>query len=147
MNAFEDIAIKVSQVVRARPESVFQAFVDAPSVGRWMFGPHLQNEKVLHTQIDARSGGRFSFLVQRDGRELNHVGQYSEVIAPIYLAFSWGLESEGGDSSRVTISIRAHEEGAQVTLTHFMDPRWASMTAKVSEGWTQMLGSLARYLS
>lgn len=147
MNIHEDIAIKVSQVVRARPEAVFQAFIDAPSVGRWMFGPHLQNEKVIRTEIDARSGGRFSFVVERDGRQLNHVGQYAEVIAPIYLAFSWGIEGDTGNSSRVTVSVRDTEEGSRVTLTHFMDPRWAAMSAQVSESWTQILASLARYLS
>jgi len=46
----------------------------------------------------------------------------------------------------LTIEIVSRGDGAALTLTHIMDPKWADYTAQTRGGWTMILAGLARTL-
>ena len=146
MSSRTPVEVRVARRFGASPERVFDAWLSAEMIGRWMFGPALRNEEVVRIAIDARPGGAFSFLVRRQGEEIDHVGKYLEIDRPKRLVFSWGIarESEGG--SRVIIEIVPTAAGCELTLTHQLHPDWANYATRTEQGWTRMLDALAALL-
>lgn len=127
----------------AQPERVFDAWLAPSLVGQWMFASG--GDEVVRVRVDARVGGAFSFLVRRDGREIDHVGTYQEIDRPRRLAFSWGIVGEPG-SDGVTVDVVPTADGCEVTVRHRMHPEWAEFAPRAAEAWTKMLGALARTL-
>jgi uncharacterized protein YndB with AHSA1/START domain len=141
-----NVKVSVTRHFDAPPERVFDALLDPEMIGKWMFGPALREEEVLRIVADARVGGSFSFLVRRQGREIDHVGKYREIDRPRRLVFTWGIAGESEDESLVIIEIVPREAGAELSLTHEMDSRWADYASRTEAGWTKMLDALAMTL-
>src|SRR5215510_11160287 len=141
-----NVKVSVTRHFDAPPERVFDAWLDPEMIGKWMFGPALREEEVLRIVADARVGGSFSFLVRRQGYEIDHVGKYREIDRPRRLVFTWGVAGESDDESLVIIEIIPHESGAELTLTHEMDAKWADYASRTEAGWTKMLEALAAAL-
>jgi uncharacterized protein YndB with AHSA1/START domain len=136
------VKVSVTRHFDASPERVFDAWLDPEMIGKWMFGPALREEEVLRIVADARVGGAFSFLVRRQGEEIDHVGKYREIDRPRRLVFTWGIAGESEDESLVIIEIAPQETGAELTLTHEMDAKWADYASRTEAGWTKMLDAL-----
>jgi uncharacterized protein YndB with AHSA1/START domain len=100
----------------------------------------------VRISVDARVGGRFSFLVRRQGTEIDHAGQYIEIDRPRRLVFSWAAGADTEEPSLVTIEIASQGAGCKLTLTHEMQPKWADYLARVREEWTKELEALATTL-
>lgn len=111
-----------------------------------MFGPALRDEKVVRISVDARVGERFSFLVRRQGTEIDHVGRYIELDRPRRLAFTWAAAADTESPSRVTIEIISQAVGCELILTHEMQPQWADYVGRVREEWTKELEALSTTL-
>jgi len=141
-----NVKVSVSRHFDASPERVFDAWLDPEMIGKWMFGPALREEEVLRIVADARVGGSFSFLVRRQGVEIDHVGKYREIDRPRRLVFTWGIAGDSEDESLVIIEIVPRETGAELTLTHEMDTKWADYASRTEAGWTKMLDALAATL-
>jgi uncharacterized protein YndB with AHSA1/START domain len=99
------ILVQVAREFDASPERVFDAWLNPDLVGRWMIGPALREETVLRIAVDPRAGGRFSFLVLRDGQEIDHVGEYLVLARPHRLVFTWGVAAIAEGDSRVTVNV------------------------------------------
>jgi uncharacterized protein YndB with AHSA1/START domain len=134
--------VSVARYFDAPPERLFDAWLDPEMIGKWMFGPALREEEVLRIVVDARVGGSFSFLVRRQGQEVDHVGKYREIDRPRRLVFTWGVAGDSEDESLVVIEIVPQGDGAELILTHEMDPKWADYASRTEAGWTKMLGAL-----
>ena len=140
------VTVRVTRRFDAAPERVFDAWLTPAMIGRWMFGPALRDEKILRIEADARVGGSFSFLVLRQGTEIDHVGRYLEIERPRHLVFTWGIAQESAEESRVSIDITPVDSGCELKLTHVMDAKWAEYADRTRSGWTTMLDALARTL-
>ena len=142
MTTKSPVLVRVSHRFHAPAERVYDAWLDPRMIGRWMFGVALP-EEVLHLHVDARVGGSFSFLVRREGREIDHVGEYLELDRPRHLAFTWGIRgAEGGAASRVAIEIVPTEAGCELTLNHELHPDWADYAERTEKSWATMIGIL-----
>jgi uncharacterized protein YndB with AHSA1/START domain len=137
---------RVTRSFTASAERVFDAWLDSALIGQWMFGPALREEEVLHIQVDPRVGGAFSFLVRRNGQELDHVGKYLAIDRPSQLAFTWGVAPDTGEGSQVTIEIAPRDTGCELSLTHELTPEWADFVDRCKEAWAKMLGALSDLL-
>lgn len=139
---------RVTRRFAAPLERVFDAWLDADQLRAWMSiserkGP--QGE-VLRVRIDGRVGGAFSFVVRRNGQELDHIGEYLEVERPRRLTFTWAAGPLGQvppERSRVHIALAPRAGGCEVTLSHEMDPRWAEFVERAQGAWTLMLDAIA----
>lgn len=138
-------SVRVFQPLPHPAERVFEAWLDPAVIGRWMFGPRIRHEEIVRLAVDARVGGGFSFLVQREGREIDHVGTYLEMIRPIRLAFTWGI-APPVETSRVIVALTPLAAGCELTLTHELHPAWAHFADQTAAGWSNMLGALAAAL-
>jgi len=132
--------VQVIQRFTAAPERVYAAWLDPTLIGRWMFGPQLVEQEVVRISVDPRVGGAFSFVVRRQGQEIDHVGEYLELEPPRRLVFTWGIV--GNDSSRVVVEIVPQDAGCELTLTHELHPDWADYAGRTEAGWTKMLAAL-----
>lgn len=124
------------------PERVFDAWLDPEMIGQWMFGPRLREEEVVNLTADARVGGTFSFVVRRQGEEIDHIGEYREIDRPRRLVFTWAVAPEPIDSSLVTIDILPSDRGCELKLTHEMSSEWADYVSRTEDAWTLMLNAL-----
>lgn len=135
----------VSAIVRHRfeavPERVFDAWLNREMLGRWMWGPSVRDEEIVHLAVDARVGGTFSFMVERDGEEIDHVGKYLELERPWRLVFTWMVVGEAV-GSRVLVDLVPEGAGCELTLTHELHPAWADFVERSKTAWATMLEKL-----
>ena len=115
---------------------------------RWMFGAHVQNVKVLHLDVDAQVGGRFSLKVRRSGQLIEHTGHYLELDRPRRLTMTWSVKGSPDDAySRVQVDLAPSGSGCVLILTHRIDAKWADHAQLVRNGWSSMLDALATSLA
>lgn len=138
-------AVRVSRVFDASPGRVFDAWLDASTVGRWLFAtPDGSMERV---ELDPRVGGAFTVVERRGGEAAAHYGVYREIDRPRRLAFSFSVEGPEADGDLVVVEVAPVQEGGSVvTLTHALKPAWAQHAERTREGWSGILDGLARTL-
>jgi len=142
MNAERALDVRVTRRFHVPPGQVFDAWLDPEMIGRWMFGPNVRDEEVVLITVDGGVGGSFSFVVRRQGEEVDHVGQYIEIDRPRRLAFTWGVPKYSPDTARVRVDIVPLMTGCELTVTHELHPDWAPFTARTEAGWSKMLEAL-----
>lgn len=135
------IKISVEKEFSQSAETLFKAFTKPDDLKKWMFGQK-EGEEILHIQTDPQEGGSFSFLIRRDGQELDHVGKYLEVSWPKRLAFTWGVGGSSPDS-KVSLDFEPQKEGCRITLAHEIPAQWADYADRVRNSWAGMLDALA----
>jgi uncharacterized protein YndB with AHSA1/START domain len=140
----DPIVVRVERHIGAPPEEVFDAWLDADAVGRWLFAtPDGVMEKV---EIDPRVGGKFLIVERRDGEPAEHFGEYLEIDRPRRLVFTFAAMRDAG-YTRVEIAIVPEGDGSRITLIHEMDAEWADYEARTRQGWTKILDGLADALT
>ncbi len=118
------LPLVVSRRFAASPERVFDAWFDADAAGAWLFATPGGMSK--HVEIDASVGGGFAIYEQRDEGLATHFGAYLEIVRPDRIAFTFGTDRHG-PSTVVTVNIQPDGDGGSLlTLTHRLDPDWAS---------------------
>ncbi len=125
-------------------EKVFDAWLDPISAGRWLFAT--ATGKMTKVEIDPRVGGTFTVIEQRGQESAEHHGTYLEIDRPRRLVFSFHT-SHSADPTRVTVEIAPTPGGCKLTLTHELDPTWASFADLARKGWTGILDNLDSTLS
>lgn len=141
------VAIAV-QKFNVSPQRVYDAILSPDMIARFMFGPLLREETILHIRNDPKVGGEFSFKVRRGDDEIDHVGKYLELTPPKRIVFTWAIagQSDDGEPSIVAIDIEATPSGCQARLSHEMPEQWADFVDRSRGAWEKMLGVLATLL-
>lgn len=135
------------QTFTVPPQRVYDAILDPAMIARFMFGPLLREEEILHIRAEPRVGGAFSYKVRRGDNEIDHVGTFLELDPPNRIVFTWSIAGAGDDDpSVVTIDITPTNDGCSLRLTHEMAEQWASFVDRSRDGWRKMLGVLATLL-
>ena len=107
-----------------------------------MFGPAIRDEEIVHLALTPKVGGSFSFLVTRNGEDIEHVGKYLEIVRPSRLVFTW-IVTKDSIGSRILVDIVPGETGCELTLTHELHPSWAEQVGQIEGAWSKMLNALA----
>ena len=135
----EVVTVELSRRIAAPPERVFDAWLDARALGRWLFAtPDGVMERV---EVDPRVGGRFEIDERRGDEVARHWGTYVEIDRPRRLVFDFAT-SFSDEPTRITVTIAADGDGSLVTLRH--DGVWADYEERTRHGWTMILDGLAR---
>ena len=141
-------SLTIVRRIAARPTIVFDCLVTAEGIAGW-WGP--DSGPVLAAHSDARVGGAYLVRFQaEDGRVHEARGEYLEMDKPrrVVMSFRWafgGEPDEGGNVSRVTMELRAVNDGTELTFTH-MDLATEVSKASHDMGWRGALDKLARRL-
>ncbi len=109
-------SLTIKRHFKAPPAKVFAAWIDPEKVKRWM-GPG--EVKAVLADIDARSGGRYHWIMQApDGEQHDVSGVYREFIPNEKLVFTWAWKSTPERESLVTVTLKSDGDGTLMTLTH-----------------------------
>ena len=137
-------SLTIKRRFNAAPDKVFSAWTDPEKVKRWM-GPGAV--QVLSAESDARSGGRYRWVMQTPAGEVHDVsGVYREVIANEKLVFTWAWKSTPERESLVTLTFKPDGDGTLFTMLH---EQFFDETARDShnKGWTSAMDKLEKYLA
>lgn len=137
------VILTVSRDFDASPETLFDAWLDPALAGKFLFAT--PDGEMLKVEIDPRVGGRALIVDRRASGDAHHHLLYEVIDRPHRLVFLFRADpAEEGEWTRVSIEIAARGDGSTLTLTHAMDPAWASYEEQTRKGWTMILDSLAR---
>lgn len=134
-----DLICKLSRVINAPIDKVFDAWLDPQLLARFMLPmPGMPQPK---TEVDGRVGGRFTIHMDVGEKIIPHSGTYLELDRPNRLVFSW--ESPfSTDGSTVTLEFTTQDKAkTRLELTHvrFIDEE----TRDNHEiGWGNILAAL-----
>ncbi len=132
----------VTRRFHANAERVFDAWMSREMLDQWLLGPAVRDEEIVHLALTPRVGGSFSFLVERDGEDIEYVGKYLEISRPRRLVFTWIVTTEEV-GSRVLVEITPGETGCELTVTQELHPSRAEEVGRTEENWSKMLDALA----
>ena len=135
--------LRIVRRLPARPEDVFDAWIDAESLRVWMCPGET---RVAAVDVDARVGGSFRIVMRGAQGDVEHRGQYREIRRPQRLAFTWTSRHTAGRESLVTIELRADGTGTELTLTHAELPD-EEARRRHEAGWTSIVEKLAAHLT
>jgi len=134
--------VQVTRKFSASAERVFDAWLDPSTVGRWLFAT--PTGKMVKVKIDARVGGSYLIVEQRDGIDVEHIGEYQEMDRPHRLVFTLNVPRYSEENTKVTVEIRALDSGCELTLTH--EGVLPDYVASTTSGWNSILNQLAATL-
>ena len=140
---FDPIVLVVKRKIDARPEQVFDAWLDRDSIQKWLFAT--PGGEMVRVEVDPRVGGEFVVFEKRGDMVAEHYGRYVEIDRPRRIVFLFAVKKftePTDDVSRVAIDIAAVESGCEVTLTHEINPKWAEYVDRTRGGWTKILEKL-----
>ncbi|HTW33771.1 MAG TPA: SRPBCC domain-containing protein [Rhizomicrobium sp.] len=136
------VTVRVTHRFAARPERVFDAWLDPKTAAKWLFAT--ATGTITRCEIDPRVGGKFS-IVRLEGIDIEHVGEYLEIDRPRRLVFTFGVPKFSPEMTRVIVEIVASGEGCELTLTNEGVP--ADYGERNREGWTMILGNLEKSIA
>ncbi|HWG84098.1 MAG TPA: SRPBCC domain-containing protein [Deinococcales bacterium] len=131
--------VRITRTFRAPAEHVFDAWLDPSRLGRFLFAT--PGGRMVRVEVEPREGGRFLVMERRGEEDAAHYGTYLEIERPGRLVFSFATDPDE-PPSRVTVQLRPHAAGCELTLTHELTPVWAGYEESASQGWTMILDAL-----
>ena len=138
-----DLSLTVTRRINQPAKKIFDAWLNPKMMARYMVPD--DSFTVPHAEIDAKVGGRFSFVVKKDN-ETPHAGTYLAIDRYTKSAFTW--ESPfAADGSVVTLMFTPAGEGAtDVELTHvkFVSEQSRDGHKRV---WGQIIATLDQLVS
>ncbi len=134
--------IRLHRVLRATPEKVYRAFLEADALAKWL-PPHGFTGHVHH--LEAKIGGTFkmSFANFTTGRSHSFGGEYLELVPHERIRYSDRFDDPNlpGDL-QVTVILKPVSCGTDVSITQEGVP--AVIPAEACYlGWQESLGQLA----
>jgi uncharacterized protein YndB with AHSA1/START domain len=140
--AAQTVSLRFTRQYPHPREKIFRAWTDAQALKRW-FLPTAEH-RCTYAAIDPRVGGHYRITVEApDGLRHTVSGVYSEVEPPRRLVFTWIWENKPEVESLVTVELREHPQGTELTLTHERLPD-ADSRARHEYGWRGCLDHLGR---
>jgi uncharacterized protein YndB with AHSA1/START domain len=137
------VCVTVSRMFRASAARVFDAWLDPQRASQFLFTR--PGQVIVRTEMDARVGGSYLFVARRDGRDIDHVGEYLEIDPPRRLVFTLRVPFVWTDDNRVTVEIVPVQDGCELTVTH--EGVLEEHESGINSGWTHFLIGLETMLS
>jgi uncharacterized protein YndB with AHSA1/START domain len=135
--------ISLHRVLRAQPERVYRAFLDADAMVKWL-PPNGFTAKVHH--VDARAGGsyRMSFTNFTTGKSHSFGGEYVELVPQERIRYSDRFDDPNlSGTMSVTISLKKVFCGTELNITQEGVPDVIPVEACYL-GWQESLALLAK---
>jgi uncharacterized protein YndB with AHSA1/START domain len=131
----EQETVMVTQKFASDEESIYDAFLNPESACKFLFAT--PTGRMVRAEIDARVGGRYTFVEQRDGNEVLHTGEYVELLRPLRMVFTFAVPEYSSEVSTVEINLAHLGEGCELKLINSGVPR--EYAEGTREGWARIL--------
>jgi uncharacterized protein YndB with AHSA1/START domain len=138
----DEYALTVRREIAAPAEELFDAWLDADSLGTWLRPGGIRETRA---ETDPREGGSFRIVMVDDGAaSLLHTGTYHEIDRPRRLVFTWSSPATHFRDSLVTVTF---EPSASSTVVEIHQVGLPDEEARASHnaGWTDALHELDRF--
>ncbi len=133
-----EYAVTVRREIAATAEELFDAWLDARSLGTWLKPRGIRETRA---ETDPRVGGKFRIVMVND-ESFEHTGVYREIVRPHRLVFSWSSHATGFRDSLVTVTFQPLSSSTVVEIHQVGLPDEDAQTAH-HEGWSDALRELA----
>jgi uncharacterized protein YndB with AHSA1/START domain len=135
--------LKMSRIIPASREEVFEAWTTAESLKQWI-GP--EGSSISFIELDVRVGGTFRIEMQHaDEGEMVLTGVYREIRPPEKLVFTWVSKHTHFRDSLVTLDFIARGEATELILLQTQLPDEEAVERHIA-GWTHLLERLTASL-
>jgi uncharacterized protein YndB with AHSA1/START domain len=135
-------AIHLHRVLRARPEKVYRAFLEAGALSKWM-PPY--GFTCIVQQMDAQVGGRFKMSFHNFGSGLAHAfgGEYLELKPNELIRYTDVFDDPNLPGVlQVTVTLRPVLVGTDISIEQSGIPEMIPL-AMCTLGWQESLAQLA----
>lgn len=130
------IDVKVTRLIPAPPNDVFDVWLDPSSPGCPWHG-------ALKMIVDVKVDGLFFWGHDNDGTPWPHYGRFTKLERGKLAEYTWMSPSTNGLESNVSVSFEATGGGTQVTIHHSGLPDDKGGRGH-ERGWTYLLGELEK---
>ena len=140
-----ELSVNMNKTIHAPIEKVFDAWLDPKMLSKFMKG--MPDKTDTDVEIDAREGGRFTFIMHLGDVKIPHKGTYLEISRPGKLVFTWESQYSVVDNSTVTLTFtKLDDNRTNISLSHvkFIDEEARSGH---EEGWGNILNKLNEVMS
>jgi uncharacterized protein YndB with AHSA1/START domain len=113
----ETASLRLDRTFDAPPEAVFDAWTNPEVLRRWWRANAAMRTSLA--EIDLRVGGAYRLSMEDPQAGTVHTvsGEYSEVVRPERLVYSWCWEQGGGETGHVsTVSVEFLGDGERTTV-------------------------------
>src|SRR6187401_1904339 len=142
MNPTNTNTVRLHRVLRAKPERVYRAFLDADAMAKWL-PPHGFTGKVHH--MDAKEGGTFkmSFTNFNTGSSHSFGGEYLKLKPNEFLRYTDKFDDPNLPGEMVTtVELKQVFCGTELSITQEGIPAMIPVEACYM-GWQESLTLLA----
>ena len=137
----DDYSVTVRREIAAPPEDLFDAWLDAESLGSWLKPSGIRETRA---ETDPRVGGTFRIVMVDDESSIVHAGTYLEIDRPRRLVFSWSSPATGFRDSIVTVTFQPSSSSTTVVEIHQVGLPDEEAQKSHDAGWTDILRELRR---
>jgi uncharacterized protein YndB with AHSA1/START domain len=136
----DEYAVTVRREIAAPAEDLFDAWLDAQSIGTWLRPSPIRETRA---ETDPRVGGTFRIVMVDDESSFEHTGTYREIDRPRRLVFTWSSHATGFRDSIVTVTFRPLSSSTVVEI-HQVGLPDEEAQASHHAGWSDALRELGR---
>ncbi len=134
-------SLKLSRIINATPEEVFDAWTTPEQIRQWSAPEGI---KIEQSDVDLREGGEY-LLQMRSPEDKTHTafGTYKEVDRPSKLVYSWDWKEEDSRMGDTLVTVEFNEmgEATEVVITHELFPN-DEVRDGHDMGWVSCLNQL-----
>ena len=135
----DDYLVTVQREIAAPAEDLFDAWLDAQSLGSWLKPDGIRETRA---ETDPRVGGAFRIVMVDDESSIEHTGTYREIDRPRRLVFTWSSPATGFRDSIVTVTFQPSSNRSTLVEIHQVGlPDEKARTAH-DAGWSDALREL-----
>ena len=137
----DEYAVTVRREIAAPAEELFDAWLDAQSLGSWLRPSGIRETRA---ETDPRVGGTFRIVMVDDESSLVHSGTYREIDRPRRLVFTWSSPATRFLESIVTVTFEPSSDSSTVVEIHHVGLPDEESRASHHGGWSDILLELSR---
>jgi uncharacterized protein YndB with AHSA1/START domain len=136
-----EYSVTVRREIAAPPEDLFDAWLDAESIGSWLRPSQIRETRA---ETDPRVGGTFRIVMVEDEFSILHTGTYLEIERPRRLVFTWSSPATRFRDSIVTVTFQPSSNGSTVVEIHQVGLPDEESRQSHHTGWSDILRELGR---
>jgi len=133
-------AVTVRREIAAPAERLFDAWLDAHSLGSWLRPGDIRETRA---ETDPREGGAFRIVMVDDASSIVHSGTYREIDRPHRLVFTWCSPATRFRDSIVTVTFQPSSNSTVVEINQVGLPDEEARDGH-DAGWSDGLRQLDR---
>lgn len=138
----DEFTVTVRREIAAPPEDLFDAWLDARSLGTWLRPSGIRETRA---ETDPRVGGKFRIVMVDDESSMVHAGTYREIDRPRRLVFTWSSPATRFRDSIVTVTFQPSSNSSTVVEIHQVGLPDEEARASHHAGWSDVLRELATH--